>query len=152
MKKVLQVACGSGLILVATVGCHRPVRSSSRGWFTKAKPAATAVVPGGTLTLAFTRKIHGTLELSLDGTRIPVKQVVKGGKTLVVKGVPEGRHRYFIQSPRDAFGPDQAELDMSATKGVYYVVFAQRFDAELYGKSEPTPLAEGMAGVSAELR
>ncbi len=62
------------------------------------------------------------------------------------------RHRYFVESNRDAFGPDQGELEMSATKGVYYVVFAQRFEAVLYGKTAPPAPAEGLPGVSAILK
>lgn len=146
MKKAQYLAWASGLALISFLGCNRPktVRSVAK--------AAPVNVPGNTLTLAFTRKVRGPVELSLDGVRIPVKQGVKGGKTLLVTGIPAGRHRYFVQSNRDAFGPDQGELEMSATSGVYYVIFAQRFDSVLYGKTEPAPPAEGLPGVSAILK
>ena len=81
-----------------------------------------------------------------------MKQSAKGGKTVLVTGIAPGRHRYFVQSNRDAFGPDQGELEMSAARGVYYVLFAQRFEGVLYGKTEPTPIAEGIPGVSAILK
>lgn len=146
MKKVQVLGCAAGLALISLAGCNRPKAIHS-----VAKDAPVHV-PGGTLTLAFTRKVRGPVELSLDGIRIPVKQTVKGGKTLLVTGIPEGRHRYFVQSNRDAFGPDQGELDMGSTQGVYYVVFAQRFDAVLYGRTDPAPPAEGIPGVSAFLK
>jgi len=146
MKQAQRLAFVSGFVLLAVLGCNRPKAVHS---VAKASPVN---VPGGTLTLAFTRKVLGPLELSLDGVRIPVKQSPKGGKTLLVTGISEGRHRYFVESNRDAFGPDQGELEMSASQGVYYVVFAQRFEAVLYGKTAPTPPAEGLPGVSAILK
>lgn len=136
----------AGFALLTVLGCNRPKAIHS------VAKSAPVNVPGGTLTLAFTRKVQGPLELSLDGIRIPVKQGPKGGKTLLVSGIAEGRHRYFVESNRDAFGPDQGELEMSATQGVYYVIFAQRFEAVLYGKNTPTPPAEGLPGVSAILK
>jgi hypothetical protein len=145
MKQAQKLAF-AGLTLLAVIGCNRPKAIHS---VAKASPVS---VPGGTLTLAFTRKVLGPLELSLDGVRIPVKQSLKGGKTLVVTGISTGRHRYFVESNRDAFGPDQGELEMSATQGVYYVIFAQRFEAVLYGKNTPAPSAEGLPGVSAILK
>ncbi len=146
MKQTYRLAFLSGFALLAVLGCNRPKAIHS------VAKAAPVNVPGGTLILAFTRKVLGPLELSLDGVRIPVKQSAKGGKTLVVTGIAEGRHRYFLESNRDAFGPDQGDLEMSATKGVYYVVFAQRFEAVLHGKAAPTPPAEGIPGVSAILK
>lgn len=146
MKQASRLALAPGLALLAVLGCNRPktVHSVAKD--------APVIVPGGTLTLAFTRKVLGDLEFSLDGVRIPVKKGVKSGKTLLVTGIPEGRHHYFLESNRDAFGPDQGDLEMSAAKGVYYVVFAQRFESVLYGKTQPTPPAEGMPGVSAILK
>ena len=146
MKQAHRLVFVSGFVLLTVLGCNRPKAVHS------VAQAAPVNVPGGTLTLAFTRKVLGTLELSLDGVRIPVKQGAKSGKTLFVTGIPEGHHRYFVESNRDAFGPDQGDLEMSASKGVYYVVFAQRFEAVLYGKTTPTPPAEGLPGVSAILK
>ncbi len=146
MKPAYRLAFVSGFALLAMLGCKKPKAIHS-----VAKPSPV-IVPGGTLTLAFTRKVLGHLELSLDGIRIPVKQGAKGGTTLLVTGIPEGRHRYFVESNRDAFGPDQGDLEMSAAQGVYYVVFAQRFEAVLYGKTVATPPAEGLPGVTAILK
>lgn len=146
MKQAQRSAFVAGIALLAALGCNRPKAIHS---VAKAAPVS---VPGGTLTLAFTRKVLGPLEFSLDGVRIPVKQSSKGGKTLLVTGISEGRHRYFLESNRDAFGPDQGELEMGALQGVYYVVFAQRFEAVLYGKNAPVPPAEGLPGVSAILK
>lgn len=145
MKQARQLVF-TGIAVLTVLGCNRPKAIHS------VAKSAPVQVPGGTLTLAFTRKVLGPLELSLDGVRIPVKQSPKGGKTLLVTGLAEGRHRYFVESNRDAFGPDQGELEMSATQGVYYVIFAQRFEAVLYGKNTPTPPAEGLPGVSAILK
>ncbi len=146
MKNAQRLACASGFALLAVLGCNRPKAVHS------VAKAAPIDVPGGTLTLSFTRKVQGPVELSLDGVRIPVTQTAKGGKTLKVTGIASGRHRYFVQSNRDAFGPDQGELEMSDAHGVYYVLFSQRFEGVLYGKTEPTPTSEGLPGVSAILK
>ncbi len=146
MKQAHRLAVVSVFALLTVLGCNKPKAIHS---VAKAVPVN---VPGGTLTLSFTRKVLGPLEFSLDGVHIPVKQSAKGGKTLLVTGISEGRHRYFVESNRDAFGPDQGELEMGASKGVYYVVFAQRFEAVLYGKTTAIPPAEGLPGVSAILK
>ena len=146
MQHTHRLAFVSGFALLSVLGCNKPKAIHS------VAKVAPVNVPGGTLTLAFTRKVLGHLELSLDGVRIPVKQGAKGGKTLSVTGISAGRHRYFVESNRDAFGPDQGDLEMSASQGVYYVVFAQRFEAVLYGKTAPPPPAEGLPGVSAILQ
>jgi hypothetical protein len=121
------------------MGCHKIPLTSP-------KP-----LPSGTVVLRFTRKVHGPLELSLDGTRIPVAQYPKGAWSLVIKGLAPGKHRYFLSSPKEIFSPDLADLDMPSDKGVYEVVLTQKFDAVLYGKPDPLPVAEGLPGVSATL-
>ena len=108
-------------------------------------------VPAGTAVLRFTRKVHGPLELSLDGTRIPVAQYPKGAKSLVIKGLAPGKHRFFLSSAREIFSPDLADLDMPGDKGIYQIVLTQKFDAVLYGQPDPLPPAEGLPGVSAAL-
>ena len=113
------------------------------------KPAKP--LPAGTAVLHFTRSIRGPLDLAIDGTRIPVAQGPKGGQVLTIEGLQPGRHRYFLSSPRDAFSPDQTEIQMADDGGYYEVVFAQRFDAVLYGKPAESPAAEGLPGVKATL-
>ena len=108
-------------------------------------------VPSGTAILRFTRKVHGPLELSLDGTRIPVAQYPKGAESLVIKGLAPGKHRFFLSSAREIFSPDLGELDMPADQGIYQVVLTQKFEAVLYGQPDPLPPAEGLPGVSAAL-
>ncbi len=123
----------------ATMGCHRvPLTSPT--------PLAT-----GTVLLRFTRKVHGPLELSLDGTRIPVSQYPKGARSLMIKGLTPGQHRFFLASAREVFSPDSGELDLPAGKGLYKIVLTQTFDAVLYGKPDPLPPAEGLPGVSATM-
>ena len=108
-------------------------------------------VPAGTVVFRFTRVVKGPVELSLDGTRIPVTQLPKGATSLEVKGLAPGKHRYFLTSQREAFSPDLGELDMAADKGIYLVTLAQSLDAVLYGKPDPLPTAEGLPGISARL-
>ena len=108
-------------------------------------------LPSGTVVLRFTRKVHGPFELSLDGTRIPVAQYPKGARSLLIKGLAPGKHRFFLSSAREIFSPDLGELDMTGTKGLYQIVLTQTFDAVLYGKPDPLPPAEGLPGVSAAL-
>lgn len=114
------------------------------------KPAKP--LPAGTVVLHFTRAVKGPLDLSIDGTRIPVAQGPKGGQVLTVEGLQPGRHRFFISSPQDAFSPDQAEIQLPDDGGYYEVVFAQRFEAVLYGKPAESPAAEGLPGVKASLK
>jgi hypothetical protein len=108
-------------------------------------------IPAGTVVFRFTRKVQGPVELSLDGARIPVQQLPKGATSLVVKGLPTGKHRFFLTSQREAFSPDLGEVDMAADKGIYQVTLVQKLDSVLYGKPDPLPTAEGLPGVTAAL-
>lgn len=108
-------------------------------------------VPPGSVMIFFNRKISGPVELSIDGTRIPVVQTVKKPRNLVIAGLTVGKHRYFLSSPKDAFGPDQGELEVSAEKGVFIVAFAQGYRAVLYGTADTLPPAPGLPGVTARL-
>jgi len=108
-------------------------------------------IPAGTVVFRFTRKVQGPVELSLDGTRIPVQQLPKGATSLVVKGLGAGKHRFFLTSQRETFSPDLGELDMGPDKGIYQITLVQKLDAVLYGKPDPLPTAEGLAGVTAAL-
>ncbi len=114
------------------------------------KPAKP--LPPGMVMLRFSKAVAGPLDLSVDGTRIPVAQTAKGGKVLRVEGLQAGKHKIFISSPRDAFSPDQTEISLPDDGGYYDVIFAQRFNAVLYGKPPETPAAEGLPGVKASLQ
>lgn len=118
---------------------------------TKIPLKPTKALPAGTVVLRFTRKIAGPLDLSIDGTRVPVAQSKKGGRLLRIQGLDAGRHQIFLSSPRDAFGPAQREISLPDDGGFYEVVFAQRFDATLYGKSTEAQAPEGLPKVKAEL-
>lgn len=108
-------------------------------------------IPSGTTVFRFTRAVRGPVELSLDGARIPVQQLPKGAKSLVVKGLAPGKHRFFLTSQRETFSPDQGELDMGTDKGIYQVTLTQKLESVLYGKPDPLPTAEGLPGVTATL-
>jgi hypothetical protein len=108
-------------------------------------------VPAGEVVFRFTGAVRGPVELTVDGTRIPVQQLPKGAISLLVKGLAPGKHRFFLTSQREAFSPDLGELDMAADKGIYQVTLTQRLDAVLYGKPDPLPAAEGLPGVTATL-
>ena len=108
-------------------------------------------IPAGSVVFRFTRTVRGPVELTVDGTRIPVKQLPKGATSLVVKGLAPGKHRYFLTSPREAFSPDLGEVDLAADRGHYQVTLTQQLDSVLYGKPDPLPPAEGLPGVTATL-
>lgn len=108
-------------------------------------------IQAGTVVFRFTRKVQGPVELSLDGARIPVQQQPKGANSLVVKGLAPGKHRFFLTSQRETFSPDLGELDLGADKGIYQITLVQKLNAVLYGKPDPLPTAEGLAGVTATL-
>jgi hypothetical protein len=110
-------------------------------------------IPAGTVRFEFTRKVQGPVELTLDGVRIPVEGLKKGKKanSLIVTGIANGKHKYFLSSPRDAFGPDQGEFEATIAQGAYIPTFTQAFDAVLYGLPDALPPAEGIPGVKARL-
>ena len=108
-------------------------------------------IPAGTAVFRFTRKVHGPVELSIDGSRIPVQQMPRGANSLVVKGLTPGKHRFFLTSQREAFSPDLGELDVATDKGIYQITLVQDLNAVLYGKPDPLPTAEGLPGVTATL-
>ena len=141
MKGTLkQVVLGGCLIAAAGLACRKP------------KPILPSKpVPAGTVFFQFTKKVEGPVELTVDGTRIPVLQASKKCKHLSVSGLAEGKHHLVLLSPLDAFGPDQIDVELAPGKGEFRVLFAQQFRSVLYGKPEPSPTAEGLPGVKANL-
>lgn len=130
------------LVLMATtlvLGCR------------KVPLAPKSPIPAGSVVFRFTRAVRGPVELTVDGTRIPVQQSPKAATALVVKGLAPGKHRLFLTSQRETFSPDLAELDLPADRGLYQVTLTQKMDSVLYGKPDPLPTAEGLPGVSATL-
>lgn len=131
------VAC---VTLAAVTGCS------------KAKVFAPArTLPAGTLLIHFTKPVDGPLDLLVDDVRIPVSAPKKKANNLTISGLTPGNHRYFISSPREAFGPDHGEVTLPADQGIFLVNFTQHFNAVLYGKPEPAPKAPGIPGVTARL-
>ena len=125
---------------VACLGCRKPAALQP------AKP-----VPPGQVLIQFTRVVKSDLELSIDGTRIPVTIAKKGGRLLWIRGLSAGKHTYFLSSATHAFGPDQGQFEVSTDKGVFLATFSQTFKAVLYGAGEPLPAAAGLPGVKATL-
>jgi hypothetical protein len=108
-------------------------------------------IPAGEVVFRFTSTVQGPVELTLDGTRIPVQQLPKGALSLQIKGLAPGKHRFFLTSQRETFSPDMGELELAADKGIYQITLSQHLDAVLYGKPDPLPAAEGLPGVTAAL-
>lgn len=141
MRKSLVLVAGLALLALGA-GCARKTTP-----ILPKKP-----VPAGTVEIQFTKKVLGPLDLTLDGTRIPVQQLAKkGGTHLVISGLAPGRHRFVLISPLDAFGPDQGEFELPEGRGHFQVFFSQHFNATLYGKPEELPPAPGLPGVKARL-
>jgi hypothetical protein len=105
----------------------------------------------GTLLIHFTAKVDGPVDLLLDNVRVPVAGSRKKVANLMIRGLAPGRHRYFISSPRDAFGPAHGEVELPQEQGIFLVNFAQHYNAVLYGQSEPSAPAPGLPGVSARM-
>lgn len=138
--KRLGTMAAAALVMIGMANCQRGPATMP-----------TKKVPAGEVHLAFTRKVKGPLDLSIDGVRIPVEQKRSAGKTLVVTGLKPGKHRFFLNSASDAFGPDQAEVELKEGTGTYLMLFSQSFKATLYGSREALPAAEGLPGVKARL-
>lgn len=142
MRGIIKLAAPILALLVASLACAKP------------RPIAPArPVPAGEALFLFTRKVVGTVDLTVDGTRVPVAEAGKKRKwrQLRVSGLAPGRHRFLLQSPLEAFGPDQVDLELTGSRGEYRVLFAQDLNSVLYGKPDPTPAAPGLPGVRATL-
>jgi hypothetical protein len=138
--KIIEVAAAG--VLTVMLGC-----TSALLPFLPQKP-----LPSGTLQMQFTRKIVGPVDLTIDGVRVPVTQKNKKAQVLIVSGLSQGRHTYFIASHLDIIGPDFGEFEIGPDKGVFQVHFAQKLKAALYetvGSLAPKP--EGIPGVTAML-
>lgn len=105
----------------------------------------------GTLLIHFTNKVEGPVDLIIDDLHIPVVRHKKKVRNLVIRGLAPGRHKYFLSSPRDAFGPDHGEVELPQERGIFLVNFSQHYNAVLYGKAETVATAAGIAGVSARM-
>jgi len=141
MKGSLRLVLPATCIVLAGLACGKPQPIVPR------RP-----VPVGTVLFQFTRKVEGPLELTIDGNRVPVaKRGRKKCLHLEVSGFAQGRHRFVLLSPLEAFGPDQIELELGAAKGEFKVLFAQELKSVLYGNPEPLPASSGIPGVQAQL-
>jgi hypothetical protein len=108
-------------------------------------------LPVGALLIHFTAKVEGPVDLLIDEVRIPVVRNKKKVRNLVIRGLAPGLHRYFISSPRDAFGPAHGEVELPADHGTFLVNFAQHYNSVLYGTTEPALPTQGLPGVSARM-
>lgn len=141
MKALVKPALPALLVVAAALGCGRPRAIMP-----------TRPVPAGTALFLFTRKVEGPVDLTVDGTRVPVaRSGHKKGRSLAVAGLAPGKHRFVLLSPREAFGPDQLEIDLGGDRGEYRVLFTQNLKSVLYGQPEPAPAAPGLPGVRATL-
>jgi len=142
MRGIIRLAVPALAVLVAALACAKP------------KPIVPErPVPAGTALFLFTRKIEGTVDLTVDGVRVPVARAAarKKCKRLRVAGLAPGVHRFLLLSPLEAFGPDQLDVDLGAAHGEYRVLFTQDLKSVLYGQPEPAPAATGIPGVQATL-
>jgi len=138
--KIIGVAATG--ILTVMLGCTATLMP-----FIPQKP-----LPPGTLQMQFTRKIVGPVDLTIDGVRVPVTQKRKRAQVLLVSGLSQGKHTYFIASHLDIIGPDFGEFEIGPDKGVFQVHFAQKLRAVLYETGETlAPKPEGIPGVTAVL-
>jgi hypothetical protein len=98
-------------------------------------------LPSGTFQVQFTSRLRGPLELTINGSRVPVEQRKKRARTLTVSGLPVGTHRYFFFCPAEVVGPDLGEIEMGPDGGVFQVHFSQRLRV-----AYPEPAQEAAPG------
>ena len=142
MKGSLRLVLPATCAVLAGMACGKPQP------IVPSKP-----VPAGTALFQFTQKVRGPIELTIDGTRVPVEQA-RGNKKcarLDVSGLAQGKHHFVFLSTVEAFSPDQFDLDLGGAQGAFKVLFTQDFQAVLYGTPEPAPVAAGLPGVQARL-
>jgi hypothetical protein len=141
MKRTMSQALLATCVVLAGLACGEP------------RPLAPArPVPPGTVLVRFTRKVEGPVELTIDGTRTPVERTSrKKCRSLEISGLAPGKHHLLLMSPLEAFGPDQLDVNLDGTAGVFQVVYAQQFQSVLYGRPDPAPVAAGLPGVKAQL-
>ncbi|MCL1894510.1 MAG: hypothetical protein FWG02_09825 [Holophagaceae bacterium] len=108
-------------------------------------------LPPDTLQMYFVKKISGPVDLTIDGTRIPVVQKQKKVQLLTISGLSLGKHYYFITSHVDAIGPDYGEFEIGSDEGVFQIHFSNRLKAALLETGHSVPVAEGIPGVKAIL-
>lgn len=136
-----------GLRLLAAVACITiGIGCRKAESFKPQHPLST-----GTLMIHFTNKVEGPVELLIDDVRVPVGRSKKKVGNLVIRGLSAGRHRYFISSPRDAFGPSHGEVELPQDHGIFLVNFSQRYNSVLYGRPEPTEPPQGIPDVTARM-
>jgi hypothetical protein len=141
MKRTLSQALLATCVLLAGLACGEPRALAP------ARP-----VPAGTVQIRFDRKVNGPIELTIDGSRVPVEQGSrKKCRNLEITGLAKGAHHLVLMSPLEAFGPDQLDVNLDGPAGAFEVVLAQQFQSTLYGKPEPAPAATGLPGVKARL-
>jgi hypothetical protein len=87
----------------------------------------------------FTSRVRGPLELTINGSRVPVEQRAKRARTLTVSGLAPGTHRYFFYCPDEAIGPDLGEFEMGPDAGVFQVHFSQRLRVAYHEPAAPAP-------------
>jgi hypothetical protein len=142
MKGSLRLLLPAGLVVLTGLACSKPQPIVPK------KPVAS-----GSVLMYFTKKVTGPVELTIDGTRIPVTR--EGRRTrfrhLEVDGLAQGPHRLILMSALEAFGPDQFDVDLGPGPGEFRVLFAQDLKSVLYGSPEPMPATEGLPGVRARL-
>jgi hypothetical protein len=136
-----------GLRLLAAVACITIGLGCRKAQAFKPQHPLSA----GTLMIHFTNKVEGPVDLLVDDLHIPVLWNKKKVRNLVIRGLAPGRHRYFISSARDAFGPDHGEVELPQDRGFFLVNFSQHYNAVLYGKVEPAETTQGIPGVSASM-
>jgi hypothetical protein len=142
MKGSLRLLLPAGLVVLTGLACSKPQPIVPK------KPVAS-----GSVLMYFTKKVTGPMELTIDGTRIPVTRAGKGSRFrhLEVDGLAQGHHRVVLMSALEAFGPDQFDVDLGPGQGEFRVLFAQNLKSVLYGSPEPVPATAGLPGVRARL-
>jgi len=87
-------------------------------------------VPGGTLILEFAAPVRYVMDLSIDGSPVPIR-FVKRNRVLRVEGLAPGVHTFNIHSISYVFGPEFERFRIEEDSGAYFFIQQRKYRSGL---------------------
>ena len=87
-------------------------------------------VPAGTLVLEFAAPVRYVMDLSIDGSPVPIR-FVKRNRVLRVEGLQPGVHTFNIHSISYVFGPEFERFQIAEDRGAYFFIQQRKYRSGL---------------------